>query len=52
VSPYGFGGTRGVEGTLLDGCYREVVVADAGHSPHLERLAEFLAALTDVLAGG
>lgn len=31
------------------GRYREVVIADAGHGPHLERPAEFLAALTDHL---
>ncbi|WP_154794282.1 alpha/beta fold hydrolase [Occultella kanbiaonis] len=32
------------------GTYREVLLEGAGHSPHLERQAEFLAALTEHLA--
>lgn len=32
------------------GSYREVVLSDCGHSPHLERPAEFLAELKTVLA--
>lgn len=31
------------------GGYREVVIPDAGHSPHIEQPAEFLAALTTTL---
>lgn len=34
------------------GAYREVVIADAGHSPHIEKPAEFMQALTAFLAGG
>jgi len=33
------------------GQYREVVIADAGHSPFLEKPAEFLAALVETLDG-
>jgi pimeloyl-ACP methyl ester carboxylesterase len=32
------------------GSYREVVIADAGHSPHLERPEEFPRALSGVLS--
>jgi pimeloyl-ACP methyl ester carboxylesterase len=28
------------------GAFREVVIADAAHSPHIEKPAEFMAALT------
>jgi pimeloyl-ACP methyl ester carboxylesterase len=31
------------------GRYREVVIADTGHSPFLEKPAEFLAALVETL---
>ncbi|MPZ82610.1 MAG: alpha/beta fold hydrolase [Actinophytocola sp.] len=34
------------------GTYDEVVIADAGHSPHLEKPAEFNAALREILAKG
>lgn len=34
------------------GTYDEVVIADAGHSPHLEKPAEFGAALREILAKG
>jgi pimeloyl-ACP methyl ester carboxylesterase len=34
------------------GTYREVVIADCGHSPHLEKPAEFLAALRENLDKG
>ncbi|HEV7648661.1 MAG TPA: alpha/beta hydrolase [Actinophytocola sp.] len=34
------------------GTYDEVVVADAGHSPHVEKPAEFAAALREILAKG
>jgi pimeloyl-ACP methyl ester carboxylesterase len=34
------------------GTYDEIVVADAGHSPHLEKPAEFSAALREILAKG
>jgi pimeloyl-ACP methyl ester carboxylesterase len=33
------------------GSYREVVFADTGHSPHLEKPAEFRTALTELLLG-
>jgi pimeloyl-ACP methyl ester carboxylesterase len=33
------------------GSYREVVIDDAGHSPHIERPAQFLEALTGLLTG-
>ncbi len=33
------------------GAYREVVIADAGHSPHVEKPEEFMAALTEFLRG-
>ncbi len=32
------------------GAFKEVVIADAGHGPHIEKPAEFLAAFTDHLA--
>ncbi|TCO50680.1 alpha/beta hydrolase [Actinocrispum wychmicini] len=34
------------------GTYEEVAIADCGHSPHLEKPAEFMAALTTVLGKG
>jgi pimeloyl-ACP methyl ester carboxylesterase len=34
------------------GTYREVVIADCGHSPHVEKPAEFQAALREILAKG
>lgn len=34
------------------GTYREVVIADAGHTPQLEKPAEFLNALREILAKG
>lgn len=34
------------------GSYDEIVIADAGHSPHLEKPAEFSAALEEILAKG
>lgn len=34
------------------GTYEEIVFADCGHSPHLEKPAEFLAALQNILAKG
>ena len=33
------------------GSYREVVLADTGHSPHLERPSEFLGVLVELLRG-
>lgn len=34
------------------GTYDEVVIADTGHSPHIEKPAEFTAALREILAKG
>lgn len=34
------------------GSYDEIVIADTGHSPHLEKPAEFSAALEEILAKG
>lgn len=34
------------------GTYREVVITDCGHTPHLEKPAEFLAALREILDKG
>ena len=34
------------------GTYDEVVIADTGHSPHIEKPAEFAAALRDILGKG
>jgi pimeloyl-ACP methyl ester carboxylesterase len=34
------------------GTYREAVIPDCGHSPHLEKPAEFLSELRDILAKG
>ncbi|MGH3762156.1 alpha/beta fold hydrolase [Actinophytocola sp.] len=34
------------------GTYDEIVIADAGHSPHIEKPAEFSAALREILAKG
>jgi pimeloyl-ACP methyl ester carboxylesterase len=34
------------------GTYEEVVIADCGHSPHIEKPAEFMAALRGILAKG
>jgi pimeloyl-ACP methyl ester carboxylesterase len=34
------------------GTYNEVVIADAGHSPHLEKPAEFGTALRQILGKG
>lgn len=34
------------------GSYDEIVIADAGHSPHIEKPAEFSAALEEILAKG
>jgi pimeloyl-ACP methyl ester carboxylesterase len=41
--------TRAVleEYKLKGGCYREVVFADCGHSPHVEKADEFARALTE-----
>ncbi|MDG4823342.1 alpha/beta hydrolase [Asanoa sp. WMMD1127] len=36
--------------TAAGGSYREVVYADCGHSPHIERPAEFVAALLELVA--
>lgn len=33
------------------GAFQEVVIADAGHTPYIEKPAEFMAALTQLLAG-
>lgn len=45
--------TRAVLDRYADagGRYQEVVLADAGHSPHVEKPAEFLAAMLDHLDG-
>jgi len=32
---------------LKGGCYREVVFADCGHSPHVEKTDEFVKVLTE-----
>ncbi len=34
------------------GTYDQIVVADAGHSPHVEKPAEFMTALLEILASG
>ena len=36
---------------VAGGRYREVVIEDAGHGPHLDQPERFLAELTDHLAG-
>lgn len=48
------GQTRGVLDAYAasGGTYREVVIPDCGHSPHLEKPAEFLTALREILDKG
>ena len=36
---------------VVGGRYREVVIEDAGHGPHLDQPEQFLAELTGHLAG-